>query len=182
VASYGLESIERRHFALTALRTAVTAIGVVVLYFVIPIDAHPHGSVVSRLAVALALFIAALLYEVRAIIRARHPILRAAVAMALIVPLFITLFSWTYLTMSRSEPAAFAMRFTRVEALYFTVTVFTTVGFGDIHAHTDPARVVVTIQMLSNLVVIAVVLRLLLAAGQGAFGRPDPAPEPPAAT
>jgi hypothetical protein len=164
---------------MTAVRTAATAIGVVFLYFVVPIDAHPHGSVLSRLTVAFALFVAALVYEVRAIIRARHPILRSAVAMALIVPLFIVLFSWTYLTMARSAPAAFGMRFTRIEALYFTVTVFTTVGFGDIHAQTDPARLVVTIQMLSNLVVIAVVLRLLLAAGQGAFGRREPAPERP---
>jgi hypothetical protein len=33
---------------------------------------------------------------------------------------------------------------TRTDALYFTVTVFSTVGFGDITAKTETARLVVT--------------------------------------
>jgi hypothetical protein len=41
------------------------------------------------------------------------------------------------------------------------------VGFGDITPKTDPARAVVTVQMLLDLVVIAVVAKLLL----GAAGR-----------
>jgi hypothetical protein len=39
----------------------------------------------------------------------------------------------------------------KVGAMYFTVTVFSTVGFGDITAKTDLARTLVTVQMLVNL-------------------------------
>jgi voltage-gated potassium channel len=53
---------------------------------------------------------------------------------------------------------------TRSSALYFTVTVFSTVGFGDITAKTDVARLVVTVQMLADLAVVAVVIRLILGA------------------
>ena len=69
------------------------------------------------------------------------------------------------------RPTAFGQPFSRISALYFTVTVFSTVGFGDITPKTDAARLVVTVQMLSDLIVIAVVFRLLFGAARGAFGR-----------
>jgi hypothetical protein len=46
--------------------------------------------------------------------------------------------------------------------MYFSVTVFTTVGFGDITAKARAARVVVTCQMILDLVFVGVVLRLLV--------------------
>ena len=63
---------------------------------------------------------------------------------------------------------------TRTTALYFTVTVFSTVGFGDITPHTDLARLVTTTQMLADLVVVAVVVRLILGAAKGGtVGTPE---------
>ena len=41
-----------------------------------------------------------------------------------------------------------------MSALYFTVTVFSTVGFGDIVAVTDTGRAVVTAQVVANLLVL----------------------------
>lgn len=55
---------------------------------------------------------------------------------------------------------------TRVDALYFTVTVFATVGFGDLAAVAEPARVVVTVQMLADLVLIGVIVKVLAGAAQ----------------
>ena len=52
-----------------------------------------------------------------------------------------------------------------------TVTVLATVGFGDITAKTDPARLVVTIQMVADLILIAVVVRLILGAASRAGRR-----------
>ena len=60
---------------------------------------------------------------------------------------------------------------TRSSALYFTVTVFSTVGFGDITAKTDVARLVVTVQMLADLAVVAVVIRLILGAANRGVDR-----------
>lgn len=53
---------------------------------------------------------------------------------------------------------------TRVDALYFTLTTLTTVGYGDINAVGQTARVVVMLQMVFNVVVIATAVRLLLIA------------------
>jgi hypothetical protein len=119
------------------------------------------------------LFAAALAYEFRAILKADRPMLRAADAMALLIPIFVVVFAWTYLTLARSAPGSFTQPLDRVGALYFTVTVLTTVGFGDIAARTHPARLAVTAQMVCDVIVIAVVIRLLIEAGRGTFSSPS---------
>jgi hypothetical protein len=166
----GLEEFERRHVVLTGIRAAATGVLVLVVYFVVPISNEPHASVLVRLTVGLAFFVAVLIYEVRAIVRSDRPMLRAADAMALVIPVFIVVFAWIYLTMARSNPLAFSQRIDRVSALYFAMTLFSTVGFGDIVPRNDPARLVVTVQMAADLVVIAVVVRLILGAARGSSG------------
>jgi hypothetical protein len=50
------------------------------------------------------------------------------------------------------------------------VTVFATVGFGDITPVTSNARLTVTAQMVCDILVIAAVVRLIIEAGRGTFG------------
>ena len=142
--------------------TAITTAGLVVaLYYVLPVQ-PPHQSPLLRTAVGIAVFAAVLAFEVRAIVRHRDPVARAVRAMAIVIPFFIAVFAWIYLTMSWSYPDALGGQLTRTEALYFTVTVLSTVGFGDITPKTDVARIIVTIQMVLDLLVLGVVVRLIL--------------------
>jgi len=171
VALAGFENIERRHFFITGARATATSVGVLAVYFLVPIAHRPHERIFLRLAVSIAFFTAVLIVEVRSILRSRHAMLRAADAMVLVLPLFVVLFAWTYLTLARSTPGSFSQGLSRVKALYFTVTVFTTVGFGDVVPTTDPARLVVTAQMVLDVIVIAAVVRLILEAARGTFGR-----------
>jgi voltage-gated potassium channel len=182
VGAAAQQSIERRHYALTGLRALLEAALVVVVYFVAPLQHHQRSYVVLRIVVGLAFFAALLAFEVRAIIRSKRPMLRAAVAMALVLPVFIVVFAWTYLMMSRSSMLTFGRPLSRVSALYFTVTVFSTVGFGDITPKTDAARLAVMVQMICDLAVIAVVFRLLLGAARGATDQrsSEVAADPPA--
>lgn len=166
-----LSTFERSHVVRTGLRAAFTAAVLVALYFVIPIEHRPHQSIALRLGVALGVFVVVLANEIRLIPGHERPMLRASVAMATVIPLFLVLFAWIYLTMSRADPTAFGGPLTRISALYFTVTVFSTVGFGDITAKTDVARLVVTVQMLADLAVVAVVVRLILGAATRGIDR-----------
>jgi voltage-gated potassium channel len=68
---------------------------------------------------------------------------------------------------------------TRMDALYFTITVFATVGFGDITPTAQTSRLLVTVQMVLDLVLIGVVIRVFLSAVDRARRRAQPeTPEP----
>jgi voltage-gated potassium channel len=166
-----LGTYERSHLAKTVLRAVVSATLLLTLYYLFPVEHRAHQSVVLRLIVALALFAIILSIEVRFIANHDRPMLRAGVAMATIIPLFLVMFAWIYLTMSNSDPTAFGGSLNRTSALYFTVTVFSTVGFGDITPKTDMARIVAMVQMLTDLAVIAVVVRLILGAATRGVAR-----------
>ena len=146
------------------LRSVATATLLLVVYYLAPIEQRPHQSTVWRVAVALALFVVVLAIEIRAIQKSDQAMLRAGVSLATIGPLFLLLFAWIYLTMSRSNPGYFSIHLDRTESLYFTVTVFSTVGFGDITPQVDIARIVTMVQMIADLAVIAIVVRLIFTA------------------
>ena len=55
---------------------------------------------------------------------------------------------------------------TRVDAVYFTVTTLSTVGYGDIHAISQAARVVVTVQILFDLMFLGVLVRVFIGAAR----------------
>jgi len=77
--------------------------------------------------------------------------------------------------MERSSAANFTQPLTRTDALYFTVTVFATVGFGDIAAKSELALVVLVVQMLADLAVLGAGIRVLLGAvHRGRERRSDP--------
>ncbi|MFJ5776245.1 potassium channel family protein [Streptomyces sp. NPDC093094] len=61
------------------------------------------------------------------------------------------------------------------DALYFTVTVFSTVGFGDITAKTEAARLVVTAQMLADLVIPGLAVKVVVGAVRRGRQRRDDA-------
>ncbi|HEX7210799.1 MAG TPA: potassium channel family protein [Propionibacteriaceae bacterium] len=108
-------------------------------------------------------------YQVWAILRAAHPRVRGIEALATIVLLFLLLFAATYFLMSHTSSSNFNVHaLTRTDSIYFTVTVFATVGFGDISPASQVARLVVTAQMIFNLIVLGLGVRLIVGAVQQA--------------
>jgi hypothetical protein len=88
----------------------------------------------------------------------------------------VLLFSATYVTMAALSPGSFGQHLSHTDALYFAVTVFSTVGFGDITAKTQAARLVVTGQMLADLIILGLVVRVFAGAvrrGQQRRKSPD---------
>ena len=151
----------RRVFA-TLLRALASTVGLVAIYYLLPLDTTSVRVAVGMLAFGLVALVGLVAFQVRSIIRARHPALRAVGALATSVPLFLLLFAATYFVLGGISEANFNEPLTRTDALYFTVTVFTTVGFGDIVATTEGARVVVMGQMLSGIVIIGLGARIIV--------------------
>jgi Ion channel len=77
--------------------------------------------------------------------------------------LFLLLFASTYVVRARFPPPT-SEPLTRTGALYFTVTVFATVGFGDITDKTEAARLVVTGQMIVALVAVGLAVKVIVGA------------------
>jgi voltage-gated potassium channel len=74
------------------------------------------------------------------------------------------LFASTYYVLARDSASSFAGPLTRTDALYFTVTVFSTVGFGDITARSQTARLVVSGQMIADLVILGLGIKIIVGA------------------
>jgi voltage-gated potassium channel len=162
-----LPSAKRRRLILwAALRSVLAATVLVVLYYVLPLDRGWDSDTAVRLLIGLLVFAGVMVWQVRTITGSRYPGLRAGEALGLVIPFFLVLFASTYFLMERASAASFTQPLTRTDALYFTVTVFSTVGFGDIAAKSEIARVVLIVQMLADLVVLGAGVRLLLGAVQ----------------
>lgn len=151
----------RRVIVLGIVRALIAAAVLVTLYFIIPLEWIDSVPVGLALVVAALLLAGVTLWQVLAIIRSADPGIRAIESLAVIVPVYLLLFAATYFLMERNDPGAFSSALTRMDALYFTVTIFSTVGFGDISASSEIARVVVTVQMILNLILLGAGVRLL---------------------
>jgi hypothetical protein len=141
------------------------------VYWLAPIqDAVTQGWVI-RLLLGLALTGGLLGWQVRAIQRVNRPLIRAVHALVSSILMFLIVFALTYLGMSHSQPHSFSEPLNKVGALYYTVTTFATVGYGDIVPTTNATRVISTVQMLLDLVVIATTARLLFRTASGTVSR-----------
>ncbi len=170
---------KRRRLAwLAVFRSLATTVVLVVLYYVLPLD-HVKNVPVT-LAVGLVILAAATVMQLRVILRSAHPAVQAIEALATTLPLFLLLFASAYFVMAGASPANFSTQqsLTRTDALYFTVTVFSTVGFGDITAASQSARLVVTVQMLLDLLALGLVVRAFVSAVQSARQQASPDVQP----
>jgi voltage-gated potassium channel len=147
-----------------AMRVVATMVVLGTLYYVMPLDRGADAATVVGIGVGCAVLAVLIGWQVRTVTRSKYPGLRAVEALSFSIPLYLLLFATTYFEMARATTTNFTESLTRTDALYFAVTVFTTVGFGDISARSETARLVVTLQMLLNLLLLGVVVRLFLQA------------------
>jgi len=148
------------------LRTTVTLALLLVAYYQAPLDRQLTFASAALFAGSLALGALVLFVEVRAILGSPSPVQRAIRVLALGLPLFLVLFAATYVTVDGQQAHAFSEPLSRTDGLYFTVTTFATVGYGDISPTTELTRVLVTIQMLVGLLAVGVIAKVVLGAVQ----------------
>ena len=169
--------MSRRLVALGLLRALLTTTVLVALYYLSPLDHVAAVPLPVSLIVLLLVLVGVCVWQVRAITRAAYPGIRAVEALAATVPLFLLLFAATYYLMAQDDPANFSQEpLTRTDTLYLTITIFSTVGFGDISAASQSARLVASLQMLLDLLVLGLGIRVFTSAVQR--GREQQATDP----
>jgi hypothetical protein len=154
------------------------AAGLLAAYYLIPLEGGRTGAASALLICGLLAVVVILVWEARAITRSALPRLKAVEALATTLALYLVLFASAYYLLERSSPGSFSEPLTKTDALYFTLTTFSTVGFGDITADSQTGRVVTMLQMFGGLMLVGVAARLLAGAVQAGLRRQGREPPP----
>jgi hypothetical protein len=151
----------------------IIVIGVVLIggYFVLPFDRASAAESWVAVGVALAVLLAVNVLEFRGVLASDTPTLRGIEALVISVVVALVTFASLYLAMSGRDAAAFDEPLDHIGALYFTLTTLTTIGFGDIAPVSDSARVVVMVQMVVNVIVLGVFVKLVTTTVRSRLGR-----------
>lgn len=164
----------RRVIVIAAIRLAVVLAIVFSLFFYFPVGGfkvdNPAAAWVRLAAVAMV-FLVALAVQLRLILQAEVPQVRAAEAVVETIVMFLCLFALLYTSMSTTDRLSFSEPLDKVDALYFTTSTFATVGFGDITPVTQLARAVVSVQMIADLGVLVLVAKVAFFAAGRRLGR-----------
>jgi hypothetical protein len=168
----------------SVLRSVLTTTVLVVVYYLAPLRLTLDLGTWLRFLALLVLLAVLTVRQVQAILRSDIPRVRAVEAVATGLPILLLVFAAIYVVIDANQPDSFNEALSRTDALYFTVTVFATVGFGDIVPITELARVVTMLQMVTGLLAVGLVVRVVLGAAQVAVRRrnlpgPDATGRPP---
>lgn len=148
-----------------AVRLLLVTLVLSVLYLLMPLQTEFAWAGLLIGLVALACIAPFAYKRAQAVSRSRHPLFAAAESILMVVAMLVFGFSSVYLAVNRNV-GQFEGLETRIDALYFTVTTLSTVGYGDVHATGQSARLLVTLQILFDLSLLAVSVRLLLGAAR----------------
>ena len=150
---------KRKALVRSLTRGTVGVTALLLAYGYLPLAAETNAALVVRILAAGIIMVVFVVYEIRMISRAEFPQLRAADALLVGVTLITVVFASIYLSMSKASPPSFNEALDRTGAMYLTMTTLTTIGYGDVVARTNAARVAVMIQMVFNVAFIGLAVK-----------------------
>ncbi|GEL22201.1 membrane protein [Pseudonocardia sulfidoxydans NBRC 16205] len=152
------------------VRTLVSAGLVVIAYYVAPFgenvmtgDAWLRGGL---LAIVLALLVLVVGRRVDQELQTPNPARAGPLLVALVAG--VVTFALADLVVATTMPGQFVDLRTKTDALYFSLTTLTTVGYGDVHAEGQVARGLVVAQLVFDVAVLATAARALVGTARGA--------------
>jgi voltage-gated potassium channel len=148
----------------TLIRATFTTVSLVLVYYAAPLqDRITHYTAVI-LPLGLLAFAALTYRGIRAISDSQTPKIKLVEVLATVVPLFVVVFASTYYVLSTRAHSSFSAPLTRTDSLYFTLTVLSTLGFGDLVPVSESARIIVMLQIVGDIVIIGAGVRVLAGA------------------
>lgn len=157
----------RRALLLIGLRMLLTGGILMAVYWFVPLEWFDDSwSAFAVLVIGLSGYLFLVVRRMTRLRDSPRPMADLGEALVVVVVTLVTLFALTYAILSRNIDGAFNVPLDKHSALYFSMTVTTTTGFGDIVAATNSVRDVVTFQMFITLLILAVAVRGVTAAAQ----------------
>ena len=155
---------------LSALRTTLGLFFIFWLLSLVPEESDPRVSIpLVLLLIGAVIYAMVLRFQFKRVVNSKRPGLVAAESLILSAGLFIAIFSAIYVILEGDNPGSFSQPIDHFTAAYFTLTVLATVGFGDITAVSDTARLIVMAQMALGLGFLAVIIKVFTGAAQRAI-------------
>jgi hypothetical protein len=144
-------------------RSTATVSAVLAVYFLSPASGEASAWLLAAVAVLATLGVFALFVrQLRSIRRSPYPMLRAVEGMVSIAVLFLAATAAVHAAFSVRDPQAYTELLSRLDSLYFTVTMLSTVGFGDITPVTPLARAFTTVQMVLGVALVTGAVKALV--------------------
>jgi voltage-gated potassium channel len=172
-----LEPHRRRAVVIRAVVSiALMWVASLTVYYLAPIGRAGRAREGLWLVIGLLLVGVLVFRRTRQILAADFPGLRAVEGLAVILPLFLLVFAALYLALSQVTASSFSQELDHTRALYFAITVFATVGFGDITPTTNTARIIREHPDAARPGTYRLVVRLFINAAKSRLGTP---PEDP---
>ena len=135
---------------LLVLGTSVALVAAMSLaYAALPTPSYKHPAlVVSFALLALTVYVGVTVWLFMRV-KSRDQIAHVGILLLTFLTTFFVLgFAWLYQQLEITDPGSFSEPLSKMSAVYFTVAVLSTVGFGDIRPIDDLARGIVTAQMV----------------------------------
>ncbi len=134
---------------------------ILLAYFVVPVEGAVGRETVLRGVVAFLALVALTFVVVRQLGLHLDDVERRIDGLVGTIVIVVVVFALAYYILNLREPHQIDGMETRIDSLYFTMTTLLTVGFGDIHAAGQLARVMVLVQYVFNVVFVATAASLL---------------------
>jgi voltage-gated potassium channel len=161
-AAAAAERIPRPILLAAMARVSGIVAAVLLVYFLIPIEGKNAATAAAAGALlGITIILTVFARQMARISRSQRPVLAALEALVLVFGLFLCSFALLHVSISEADPGAYTQVVDKVAGIYFTTTILTTVGFGDISPVSDTARVVVTLQMILGLLLIGSAVKAL---------------------
>jgi voltage-gated potassium channel len=142
-------------------RCVAVAVVAIVAYVLLPLRGDRIALGLAVGGVLLVLAVPVLIGVVRRVNRSSRPVIDAMFFLIALGTLAILVPAAAYVAIQDISPGSFEGLQTKVDGVYFTVTTIATVGYGDIHAVSQSARMLVTAHILLSIVVLGSMFRLV---------------------
>jgi hypothetical protein len=154
----------RARLTAAVVRSLLSVTLMILVYYQAPLDRPITAWLGVWLIFGVVALAGALAWQLLTIMKSATPRLRAVETIAIGLPFLLLFYASMYALLSFNQPASFTQELGRTDALYFTMTVFSTIGFGDIAPVTEVARIVTMTQMVAGLIAVGVVAKLVVGA------------------
>jgi len=140
-----------------------TLLGLLIAYYAYPVELSESSPFIVVLSLAGTvgglILVGAIMVKELGYVRRGGPG-RGPRLLAMLLVLLVMASSLTFFLLNQQAPDQISGLETRTDALYFTLSTMTTVGYGDVHAQGQLARALVCVLLVFNVVVVASLIRL----------------------